>query len=176
MIQTGQAFPAPSDFISRKIAISVFLWMGGPMVCWSALKKSMASRLRELSSPSSLLVRPHLEHCVQFWARYFKKDRELIGRVQWRDIKMTKALKHLLYEERLRDLWLFSLEKSKLGKDFNNTYKHLKGGSPVDGTRLFSGAWRQESPPLETFKTCLDALLYNLLWEACCRGLDEMIS
>lgn len=86
------------------------------------------------------------------------------------------GLKHLLYEERLRDLWLFSLEKSKLGKDFNNTYKHLKGGSPVDGTRLFSGAWRQESPPLETFKTCLDALLYNLLWEACCRGLDEMIS
>jgi len=51
---------------------------------------------------------------------------------------MIRGLEHLSYEDRLRELGLFSLEKRKLQGDLIAAFQYLKGAYRKDGEGLFT--------------------------------------
>ena len=79
------------------------------------IKRSVASRVREvILSISSALVRPHLEYCIQMWSPQYRRDMDLLERIQRKATKRIHGMEHLSYEDKLRELGMFSLEKRKL--------------------------------------------------------------
>ena len=74
-------------------------------------------------------VRPHLEYCIQAWRPYHRGD---IERVQRRATKLVPSLRRLSYEDRLKQLNMYSLERRSKRGDMIQVYKMFNGLDDVD--------------------------------------------
>ncbi|KFV41079.1 hypothetical protein N328_07340, partial [Gavia stellata] len=107
------------------------------------IKRSMTSRSREVIVPLySALVRPHPDYSVRPCSPQHRKAMELLEKVQR---KMIRGLERLPYEDRLRELGLFSLEKRKLQGDLIAAFQYLKGLSKEAGEGLLTRACRDRT-------------------------------
>ena len=91
------------------------------------IKRSVARRSREgILPPYCALVKLQLESCIQLWSPQHRKDMELLEWVQRSATQMVRRMEHLSYEDRLRDLGLFDLEKRRLWGDLISAFQYLK--------------------------------------------------
>jgi len=81
------------------------------------------------------LVRPHLECCISL---YYKKDKELLEKVQRRFTKMIINMEGISYKDRLTCLNSWSLEERRNRQDVIEIFQMSQGKSIMGLQNLFT--------------------------------------
>ena len=85
-------------------------------------------------------VGPHMEICIKAWSPYLEKDVGCLERDQTRETKMVQGLKDLNYEDRLKKLDLYCLQRRRLGGDLIETFKILTDKECIDKRQFFTSS------------------------------------
>ena len=85
-----------------------------------------------------MLVRTHLEYGNQAWGPFNMADKKLLERVQRRATRLIPDLRHLPYEERLRELRLPSLLYGRRRGDMILMYNVMHGKIGLDREDFFA--------------------------------------
>ena len=83
------------------------------------------------------LVRPHLEYSSVAWSPHYRKDRDMIEKVQHRFTRLFGALRQLDYDSRLSRLGLWTLEERRNRADLIEVFKMSHGQSPISLDTFF---------------------------------------
>ena len=81
---------------------------------------------------------------MQIWNPYLKKDIECIEKIQRRATKLVHCFDKMPYEQRLKALGLYSLQRRRLRGDLTETYKILTGKEMIKSDQLFQKATTTE--------------------------------
>jgi len=63
---------------------------------------------------------------------------ELLEQVQRKATEMIRGMEHLFYDDRLRELGMFSLEKRRLWGGLTVVFQYVKGDYQQQGNQLFT--------------------------------------
>ncbi len=83
------------------------------------------------------LVRPYLEYAMEANGPTPRADINQLERVQWLATRLVRGLRHVPYEERLRQLNIFSLERRRLRADLILSFKIFKGEVDLNPSEFF---------------------------------------
>ena len=77
-------------------------------------------------------VRPHLEFSSSVWSPWNKTDIDLLENVQKKAVRMVSGLRASTYEDRLKEIGLWTLEKRRLMFDMIQVYKVLNNVGNIE--------------------------------------------
>ena len=83
------------------------------------------------------LVRPHLEHAVQFWSPHLRRDIDKMERIQRRATKMIPEIRNHSYHQRIQELDLISLVQRRLRRQLIEVFKYLNRFTSASARGLF---------------------------------------
>ena len=130
---------------------------------FSYLDKAIITQLYKV------FVRPHLEYNQQIWSPSLQQDIEELEQVQHRATKLIPSLEHLTYEERLKELNLYSLKDRRIRGDLILMYRIMSGDIKIDHNDLFEMAkdkrTRGHNLKVHINKVCKTSLRQNFFTE-----------
>ena len=116
-----------------------------------------------------VFVRPHLEYNQQIWSPYLQQDIEELEKVQHRATNLIPSLEHLTYEERLKELNLYSLKDRRTRGDLILMYRIMSGDIKVNQNQLFEMAkdnrTRGHNLKVHINKVCKTSIRQNFFTE-----------
>ena len=83
------------------------------------------------------IVRPHLEHAVQFWSPNLRRDIDKIEKIPRRATKMISEIRNHSYHQRIKDFDLINLVQRRLRGQLIQVFKYLNEFTSASARGLF---------------------------------------